>query len=172
MILYLSHLFKLISPFYSSFSFPPFLLFFVLQNFFLLLRFLFFFCFLTAVPSNVPKLLSCTPDLEVINRMHWTAFGPLFVYMRVNSSETWLWGATRICRHSLVTHFFFIRLQEEDEVPDDETVNQMIARSEEEFEQFMVSLNQRYYTWRVCFNANIGTTVMRAVPILMVKHTV
>ena len=33
-----------------------------------------------------------------------------------------------------------ICLQEEDEVPDDETVNQMIARSEEEFEQFMVSL--------------------------------
>lgn len=32
-----------------------------------------------------------------------------------------------------------ICLQEEDEVPDDETVNQMIARSEEEFEQFMVS---------------------------------
>lgn len=30
--------------------------------------------------------------------------------------------------------------QEEDEVPDDETVNQMIARSEEEFDQFMVSL--------------------------------
>lgn len=30
--------------------------------------------------------------------------------------------------------------QEEDEVPDDETVNQMIARSEEEFEQFMVCL--------------------------------
>lgn len=28
--------------------------------------------------------------------------------------------------------------QEEDEVPDDETVNQMIARSEEEFDQFMV----------------------------------
>lgn len=31
--------------------------------------------------------------------------------------------------------------QEEDEVPDDETVNQMIARSEEEFELFMVSIN-------------------------------
>lgn len=30
-------------------------------------------------------------------------------------------------------------LQEEDEVPDDETVNQMIARSEEEFDQFMVN---------------------------------
>jgi len=28
--------------------------------------------------------------------------------------------------------------QEEDEVPDDETLNQMIARSEDEFEHFMV----------------------------------
>lgn len=34
-------------------------------------------------------------------------------------------------------------IQEEDEVPDDETVNQMIARSEEEFDQFMVSDNVR-----------------------------
>lgn len=41
----------------------------------------------------------------------------------------------------------FICLQEEDEVPDDETVNQMIARSEEEFEQFMVS--SRALTLRV-----------------------
>lgn len=31
-------------------------------------------------------------------------------------------------------------IQEEDEVPDDETVNQMIARSEEEFDQFMASV--------------------------------
>lgn len=31
-------------------------------------------------------------------------------------------------------------IQEEDEVPDDETVNQMIARSEEEFDQFMVDV--------------------------------
>ncbi len=31
--------------------------------------------------------------------------------------------------------------QEEDEVPDDETVNQMIARSEDEFDQFMVSVH-------------------------------
>ncbi|XP_068582940.1 transcription activator BRG1 isoform X5 [Cebidichthys violaceus] len=30
-----------------------------------------------------------------------------------------------------------LRINEEDEVPDDETVNQMIARSEEEFDQFM-----------------------------------
>ncbi len=30
--------------------------------------------------------------------------------------------------------------QEEDEVPDDETLNQMIARSEDEFELFMVRL--------------------------------
>ena len=29
-------------------------------------------------------------------------------------------------------------LQEEDEVPDDETLNQMIARNEDEFELFMV----------------------------------
>lgn len=34
-------------------------------------------------------------------------------------------------------------LQEEDEVPDDETLNQMIARHEEEFELFMVSAS--YY---------------------------
>lgn len=34
----------------------------------------------------------------------------------------------------------FLR-QEEDEVPDDETVNQMIARSEDEFDQFMVSFH-------------------------------
>lgn len=33
-----------------------------------------------------------------------------------------------------------ICIQEEDEVPDDETVNQMIARSEEEFDQFMVGV--------------------------------
>lgn len=35
-------------------------------------------------------------------------------------------------------------LQEEDEVPDDETVNQMIARSEEEFDHFMVCLILTY----------------------------
>lgn len=29
-------------------------------------------------------------------------------------------------------------LQEEDEVPDDETLNQMIARNEDEFELYMV----------------------------------
>jgi len=34
----------------------------------------------------------------------------------------------------------FLSGQEDDEVPDDETVNQMIARSEEEFELFMVSV--------------------------------
>lgn len=46
---------------------------------------------------------------------------------------------------SIITRLFHIKrfnsecFQEEDEVPDDETVNQMIARSEEEFDQFMVS---------------------------------
>lgn len=37
-------------------------------------------------------------------------------------------------------------VQEEDEVPDDETVNQMIARSEEEFDQFMVSVRRLNYS--------------------------
>jgi len=36
-------------------------------------------------------------------------------------------------------------IQEEDEVPDDETVNQMIARSEEEFDQFMVNVG---FEWK------------------------
>lgn len=40
---------------------------------------------------------------------------------------------------SLNTQHFGI-LQEEDEVPDDETVNQMIARHEEEFDLFMVRM--------------------------------
>lgn len=34
--------------------------------------------------------------------------------------------------------FFQMQSQEEDEVPDDETLNQMIARNEDEFELFMV----------------------------------
>lgn len=34
--------------------------------------------------------------------------------------------------------FFPIFPQEEDEIPDDETLNQMIARNEDEFELFMV----------------------------------
>lgn len=34
--------------------------------------------------------------------------------------------------------YFQIEFQEEDEVPDDETLNQMIARNEDEFELFMV----------------------------------
>ncbi len=38
--------------------------------------------------------------------------------------------------HSLLSSLIS---QEEDEVPDDETVNQMIARSEDEFDHFMVS---------------------------------
>ena len=37
--------------------------------------------------------------------------------------------------------------QEEDEVPDDETLNQMIARNEDEFELFMV----RNYLFIICF---------------------
>lgn len=38
--------------------------------------------------------------------------------------------------------FFCCQPQEEDEVPDDETLNQMIARREEEFDLFMVMLQK------------------------------
>lgn len=41
-------------------------------------------------------------------------------------------------------------VQEEDEVPDDETVNQMIARSEEEFDHFMVCLPLMYSEGSLC----------------------
>lgn len=34
--------------------------------------------------------------------------------------------------------FDALQFQEEDEVPDDETLNQMIARNEDEFEMYMV----------------------------------
>lgn len=37
-------------------------------------------------------------------------------------------------------------IQEEDEVPDDETLNQMIARREEEFDLFMVMLQESWGT--------------------------
>lgn len=39
---------------------------------------------------------------------------------------------------SLWSDVFFFMFKEEDEVPDDETLNQMIARNEDEFELFMV----------------------------------
>lgn len=74
-------------------------------------------------------------------------------------------GVKLVCHY---TYFWFlvssiciftycvICLQEEDEVPDDETVNQMIARSEDEFEQFMVSLSltfidsvSDYFLWNL-----------------------
>ena len=40
------------------------------------------------------------------------------------------------CLQYIVTHF--TSLQEEDEAPDDESLNQMIARTEDEFELFQV----------------------------------
>lgn len=38
----------------------------------------------------------------------------------------------------IIDLLIFLQFQEEDEVPDDETLNQMIARNEEEFELYMV----------------------------------
>lgn len=54
------------------------------------------------------------------------------------------WAISMSCRQApfsvadVYSPLFSLFSQEEDEVPDDETVNQMIARSEEEFDHFMV----------------------------------
>lgn len=45
----------------------------------------------------------------------------------------------------MFNHSVFL-IQEEDEVPDDETLNQMIARREEEFDLFMVMLQESWGT--------------------------
>ena len=49
--------------------------------------------------------------------------------------------------------FCYLKSQEESEVPDDETINQMIARSEEEFEIFQVTtcLNNICYMYLSLF---------------------
>lgn len=62
----------------------------------------------------------------------------------------------------------FLR-QEEDEVPDDETVNQMIARSEDEFDQFMVCFHFLSLVFAVTnsdhgliqINSNVSVSVQR-----------
>ena len=51
---------------------------------------------------------------------------------------------------AFVLNFCYLKSQEESEVPDDETINQMIARSEEEFEIFQV---------RTCLNNISGLKV-------------
>lgn len=40
-----------------------------------------------------------------------------------------------------IVNIFVSIFKEEDEVPDDETLNQMIARNEEEFDLFMVVMH-------------------------------
>ncbi len=56
----------------------------------------------------------------------------------MDNSVSWSTASVFQSKH-LLSPLFSLISQEEDEVPDDETVNQMIARSEEEFDQFMVS---------------------------------
>lgn len=46
-------------------------------------------------------------------------------------------------------------LQEEDEVPDDETLNQMIARNEDEFELYMVSNAHLSVSCHCCLNDRV-----------------
>lgn len=57
----------------------------------------------------------------------------------------------RIVLPMLFPPMYFFYMQEEDEVPDDETVNQMIARSEEEFDQFMVNTHSAQ-SWPTAFS--------------------
>ena len=64
-----------------------------------------------------------------------------------------------LCVLAEVKNFcLYLKLQEESEVPDDETINQMIARSEEEFEVFQV----RTWSNQLCclsFSLCCGTTL-------------
>lgn len=60
----------------------------------------------------------------------------------------WIWETILIsfCPRSWLLILFFCCFQEEDEAPDDETVNQMIARGEEEFEIFQKLDTERRVT--------------------------
>ena len=51
-----------------------------------------------------------------------------------------------LCVLAEVNNLCYLKLQEESEVPDDETINQMIARSEEEFEIYQV----RTWSSKIC----------------------
>ena len=56
-----------------------------------------------------------------------------------------------------VKNFCYLKLQEESEVPDDETINQMIARSEEEFEIYQV---RKWSNKRCCFSFSLSLPVV------------
>lgn len=77
----------------------------------------------TRNPPAMSAGLSCRPSWSTKSRMR---YGHVYHFQC---------PVNRLC-FLLLT--FTLLYQEEDEVPDDETVNQMIARSEEEFDHFMV----------------------------------
>lgn len=61
------------------------------------------------------------------------------------------------CMSVLPNNFIHLSNQEEDEVPDDETLNQMIARREEEFDLFMVRMgNHKKIVFSSVFNKGIN----------------
>ncbi len=84
-------------------------------------------CLTRSRPATSAEL-SCRPSWSTKSRMR---------YRHPFMMDNWRVRSTaKVNIHSLL---FSVVSQEEDEVPDDETVNQMIARSEDEFDHFMVS---------------------------------
>ncbi len=84
-------------------------------------------CLTRSRPATSAEL-SCRPSWSTKSRMR---------YRHPFMMDNWRVRSTaKVNIHSLL---FSLISQEEDEVPDDETVNQMIARSEDEFDHFMVS---------------------------------
>lgn len=79
-------------------------------------------------------LLACYMGIPFPPRPHQPASGPGVEVRFILLVCTWpQWSSLMTTACWIVLHF-----QEEDEVPDDETLNQMIARREEEFDLFMV----------------------------------
>lgn len=54
----------------------------------------------------------------------------------------------------------FVVIQEEDEVPDDETINQMLARSEDEFEVYQVGTEADHNWESLLYSKNISITTI------------
>lgn len=80
--------------------------------------------------ENMQINMNIPVDVKHLNPYFWCPWSWIFSLFSVFS----------VISEALFPWCFFF-CQEEDEVPDDETVNQMIARSEDEFDQFMVSFH-------------------------------
>ncbi len=120
-------------------------------------------CLTRSRPATSAEL-SCRPSWSTKSRMRYRH--PFMMdNFRVLST------ASVFQSKHLLSPLFSLISQEEDEVPDDETVNQMIARSEEEFDQFMVSsptcltfIKLTLFVWLLIFlssSAWISTAVVK-----------